>query len=84
MLISGNSGLLHVAYAFGTSTFFLFGSIIGKNGRPWGKKHMVINKHCDYSPYTRCTPKCGRNPECLASIHSGEVIEAVRTIIDAS
>ncbi|HXX81575.1 MAG TPA: glycosyltransferase family 9 protein [Thermodesulfovibrionales bacterium] len=85
LLISADSGLLHVAYAVGIPTVSLFGSGIEKKWAPRGRKHIVINKHLDCSPCTRFgyTPKCKRNVECLASIHVDEVIEAARTILDA-
>jgi ADP-heptose:LPS heptosyltransferase len=86
LLISADSGLLHIAYAVDTPTVSLFGSGIEKKWAPRGKKHLVINKYLDCSPCTRFgyTPTCKRNVECLASIRVGEVIEAARTILDAS
>jgi lipopolysaccharide heptosyltransferase II len=86
LLISADSGLLHIAYAVGTPTVSLFGSGIEKKWAPQGDRHIVLNKHLDCSPCTRFgyTPKCKRNVECLASIRVDEVIEAARRILDAS
>jgi len=86
LLISADSGLLHIAYAVGTPTVSLFGAGIEKKWAPCGDRHIVLNKHLDCSPCTRFgyTPKCRRNVECLALIHVDEVIEAARRTLDAS
>ena len=84
LLITADSGLMHIAYAVGTPTVSLFGSGIEKKWAPRGKKHIVINKHIDCSPCTRFgyTPRCKRGVECLSSISVAEVIASVERILD--
>jgi lipopolysaccharide heptosyltransferase II len=84
LLITADSGLMHIAYAVGTSTVSLFGSGIEKKWAPRGKKFIVINKHLSCSPCTKFgyTPRCKRNVECLSSISVAEVIKAVEMILN--
>jgi ADP-heptose:LPS heptosyltransferase len=82
-LITGDSGLMHIAYAVGTPTVTLFGAGIEKKWAPRGNRHVVINKRLDCSPCTRFgyTPRCRKGVECLASISVGEVLRAVEMIM---
>ena len=84
LLISADSGLLHIAYAVGTPTVSLFGSGIEKKWAPPGKRHRVLNKHLPCSPCTKFgyTPRCRRNVECLLSIDAGEVIRTAVTLLE--
>jgi ADP-heptose:LPS heptosyltransferase len=84
LLISADSGLMHMAYAVGTPTVSLFGSGIEKKWAPRGKNHIVINKGLPCSPCTRFgyTPKCKKNVECLSLITVNEVIEAAQVILN--
>lgn len=84
LLITADSGLMHIAFAVGTPTVSLFGSGIEKKWAPGGKRHVVINKNLECSPCTRFgyTPRCKRNVECMSSVSVEEVITAVKTILD--
>jgi lipopolysaccharide heptosyltransferase II len=84
LLITADSGLMHIAYGVGTPTVSLFGSGIEKKWAPGGKKFIVINKHLSCSPCTKFgyTPRCKRNVECLSSISVAEVIKAVEMILN--
>lgn len=75
LLITADSGLMHIAYALGTKTISLFGSGIEKKWAPKGKGHVVINKHLKCSPCTSFgyTPLCPYKVKCLDSITIGEV-----------
>ncbi len=84
LLITADSGLMHIAYAVGTPTVSLFGSGIEKKWAPEGKGHVVINKNLGCSPCTRFgyTPHCKRDVECLSLISVEDVVAAVKTILD--
>lgn len=83
LLITADSGLMHIAYAVGTPTVSLFGSGIEKKWAPRGENHIVLNKHPDCSPCTKFgyTPCCKRNVECLSLISVEDVVAAVKTIL---
>lgn len=83
LLITADSGLLHIAYAAGTQTVSLFGAGIEKKWAPIGKRHRVLNKHVGCSPCTRFgyTPACKRNVECLLLVSPGEVLQAVEAVL---
>ncbi|MDA8163417.1 MAG: glycosyltransferase family 9 protein [Desulfobacteraceae bacterium] len=78
LLVSGDSGVLHLAVGLGIPTVSLFGPGIAAKWAPRGPKHIIINKHLPCSPCTKFgyTPKCPRNGECLARISVEEVLAA--------
>lgn len=83
LLITADSGIMHIAYAVGTPTVSIFGSGIEKKWAPPGKHHTIINKKISCSPCTRFgyTPQCMNNIECLASVSVEEVIKAAETTL---
>ena len=83
LLISADSGILHIAYGVGTSTVSLFGSGIEKKWAPRGRNHIVLNKRLPCSPCTRFgyTPRCRNDFECITSVNPAEVAKAVETIL---
>jgi lipopolysaccharide heptosyltransferase II len=83
LLISADSGLLHIAYGVGTPTVSLFGSGIRNKWAPRGKRHTVVDKRLSCSPCTRFgyTPHCKRGVECLLSITVDEVLHAAETLL---
>ena len=86
VLITTDTGLMHLAYAVGTPTVSLFGPSIEKKWAPKGNGHIVINKHLGCSPCTRFgyTPRCKRNVECLSLISVDEVIRAAEIILNTN
>ncbi len=84
LLLTADSGLMHIAYAAGTATVSLFGSGIEEKWAPRGKNHIVLNRHLDCSPCTRFgyTPRCKRGVKCLSSLSVDAVIGAVERILD--
>ncbi|MBF0563786.1 MAG: glycosyltransferase family 9 protein [Nitrospirae bacterium] len=78
LLISADSGILHLGVAVGTPTVSLFGPGIEKKWGPKGKRHRIINKCLPCSPCTEFgyTPTCKINVKCLSMITEDEVIEA--------
>ena len=79
LLISADSGLMHIAYGVGTKTVSLFGAGIQKKWAPPGTKNCVINKNLSCSPCTRFgyTPHCPYNVKCLRDIDVEEVFNLV-------
>ncbi len=84
LLITADSGIMHIAYGVGTPTISLFGASIEKKWAPRGKQHIVLNKHLVCSPCIKFgyTPRCKRNVECLSSVNIDEVIGKVEVILN--
>lgn len=83
LLLSGDSGILHIGVGLGKPTVSLFGPGIAKKWAPRGGKHIVINKNLTCSPCTKfgSTPKCPINARCMTEITVDEVIAAVEKMI---
>lgn len=83
LLLTTDSGLMHLSYAVGTPTVSLFGSGIETKWAPRGRKDLIINKHLACSPCTKFgyTPACDRNIECLSLISANEVISAMEKLL---
>ena len=79
LLVSGDSGLLHIAVGLGVRTVSLFGPGIEKKWAPRGGDHIVLNRRLSCSPCTRFgyTPRCRIGARCLADIGVEEVESAV-------
>jgi len=75
LLITGDSGIMHLAYALGTPTLSLFGPGNEKKWAPPGNSHAVIRKGIDCSPCTKFgyVPRCKKNRECMRLIEVDEV-----------
>lgn len=75
LLITGDSGIMHIGYALGVQTLALFGPGIERKWAPRGHNCVIINKHLDCSPCTKFgyTPQCSKNVECMALITVEEV-----------
>ena len=83
LLISADSGLMHLAYAAGTPTLSLFGAGIEEKWAPRGSKNKQINLNLPCSPCTKFgyTPKCPINVKCLGDIEVEEVYkEAIELV----
>ena len=85
MLISGDSGVLHLAAALGVPTVSLFGPSNIKKWAPKGNNHIVISKNLVCSPCSKFgyTPKCPINAKCMSDIAVDEVEAAVKKLIDS-
>jgi ADP-heptose:LPS heptosyltransferase len=83
LLVSGDTGPLHLCTAVGTPVIALFGAIDPKRTGPVGKGHVVISH-----PELSCVPcndkLCRHNPEleCMDLITVDEVFNAVVTALD--
>jgi len=83
VLVSSDSGLLHIGVGLGVSTISLFGSGIEKKWAPRGMEHVVLNKNICCSPCTRFgyTPACPVGAVCLQEISVEEVLSAVLRLL---
>jgi ADP-heptose:LPS heptosyltransferase len=83
LLISGDSGVLHVGVGLGISTVSLFGPGIAAKWAPRGKHHLVINHKLSCSPCTRfgTTPPCPIGVKCMQDISVDEVFVAALKLL---
>lgn len=83
LLVTGDSGIMHLAVGLDKPTVSLFGPGIAKKWAPRGDKHIVINKNLPCSPCTKFgyTPKCKIKAKCMSDITVDEVFDAVMTLL---
>jgi len=79
LLVSGDSGVLHLGVGLDVPTVSIFGPGISKKWAPRGGRHTVLEKNFSCSPCTRYghTPRCSYNLRCLAEISPDDVFTAV-------
>lgn len=84
LLISTDSGILHLGVVCNTPTVSLFGPGIAAKWAPKGKKHTVINKGLQCSPCTKFgeTPPCPIGARCIKEIKPDEVLKASMTLLN--
>ena len=75
LMVTNDSGPMHVAAAVGTPTVAIFGSSSPTWTRPFGLGHEVIYKHLECSPCFQRT--CPIGYKCLNAISVDEVYQAV-------
>lgn len=82
-LVSGDSGLLHLAVGLGTPTVALFGPGIAAKWAPRGSRHRIINHQLTCSPCTRfgTTPPCPHQARCIQEITAEEVFQALTDLL---
>lgn len=83
LLVSGDSGVLHIAVGLGKPTVSLFGPGRARKWAPVGDRHMVVNKNLPCSPCTTygTTPHCKINAQCMRDITVDDVAKAVETLL---
>lgn len=83
LLVSTDSGILHIAVIEGLNTVSLFGPGIAEKWGPKGNAHVVIHKDLSCSPCTRFgyTPSCKNNGICMKLISVEDVMCGVENII---
>ena len=84
LLITGDSGIMHMAYGLGTPIIALFGAGIEKKWAPRGMRNSIINKHVDCSPCTRFgyTSPCKKGIACMEQITVEEVYERSLVLLE--
>jgi len=85
LLISGDSGVLHIAVGLGVSTVSLFGPGREKKWAPRDKRHRVINNRLPCSPCTTFgnTPQCPIHAQCMRDITVDEVVNSVTMLLSS-
>ena len=86
VVVSGDSGVLHLAVGLGRPTVSLFGSGIAAKWAPRGPGHVVLNKGLPCSPCTRFgyTPTCPHEVRCMREITTTEVTRGIASLLDPS
>lgn len=84
LLISGDSGVLHLGVGLGVPTVSLFGPGRARKWAPRGDCHIVLNKELVCSPCTTFgyTPPCPIHARCLQEITVDEVFAAASNLLD--
>jgi ADP-heptose:LPS heptosyltransferase len=83
VVVSGDSGVLHIAAGLDVPTVSLFGPGSAKKWAPKGKHHIVLNKELACSPCTMfgIVPSCQNNGKCMQEIFVDEVFNAVTMLL---
>jgi len=83
LLISGDSGILHIAAGLGVPSVSLFGPGIEAKWGPRGERHRIVNRHLACSPCTRfgTTPRCPDGARCLSEITVPDVLAAAQELL---
>lgn len=79
LLITNDSGPMHIAAAFGTPLIALFGSTDDEATGPYGKPEAVINKRVPCSPCFKRV--CPIDFPCMKEISVEEVVESAHRIL---
>lgn len=81
LLVSTDSGILHLGVICNLPTVSLFGSGIQEKWGPKGHKHTVISSNLSCSPCTvhGHTPPCTHGNQCMMDIQIEMVINGVKT-----
>ena len=76
LLVTNDSGPMHIAATVGTPVIALFGPTDPKRTGPYGDDHIVIRKNIPCSP---CFRKRCHSPICMEAISVDDVFETVKT-----
>lgn len=85
MVISGDSGVLHLAVGLDVPTVSLFGPGIAEKWAPQGERHVVLNLCLPCSPCTRfgSTLPCTTGVHCMTDITPDDVVNAVFLLLQS-
>jgi len=83
LLISGDSGILHIAALLGIPTVSLFGPSSVAKWAPKGEQHIALTKRLLCSPCSRYStiPACQHTICCMTEITPDEVISAAKQLL---
>lgn len=86
LMISGDSGLLHVAQLLNIPTVALFGPSNPNKWSKTGAKHIVMNAKTDCAPCSQfgITPPCPFHVRCMREITPVEVFDAAMQLLSAT
>ena len=83
LLVSGDSGVLHLAAGVDCPTVALFGPGIIKKWAPKGDNHRVVSLNLPCAPCTKfgTTPECAEGGRCIKDITVDMVWDAVKPML---
>lgn len=83
LLITGDSGIMHLAFGLGSKTVSLFGPGNYRKWAPLGDNHRMVSKNVDCSPCTSFghTPGCRRGRVCMKRITVDEVFQQAMQLL---
>jgi ADP-heptose:LPS heptosyltransferase len=83
VLVTNDSGPMHVARAFEVPTVSLWGPTHPANYSPPGRNHLRLYRPIYCSPCTHATdvPPCGGDNQCLKRLEPGRVLRAVCSLL---
>ncbi len=84
LLITGDSGIMHIGHGLGMKIVALFGPGREKKWAPQGPNIRVINKKLPCSPCTTFgyTPRCPKDAACMKAIEADEVIREAIALLE--
>jgi ADP-heptose:LPS heptosyltransferase len=84
VLLSGDSGVLHIAAGLNIPTVSLFGPSSSLKWAPRGEKHVVVSRHLSCSPCSMFgrTPPCPHGVRCMNEITVDQVVEAAVRLLE--
>ena len=80
VVITGDTGPMHMAVAVGTPAIALFGSTNPKKTGPYGTRNTVLDMYLDCAPCFR-HPTCHGRVDCMRAILPHVVLDTVRQIL---
>lgn len=86
LLVTADSGMLHLAVALDKPSVSLFGPGRQKKWAPRGDRHVVLNKQLPCSPCTTFgdTPACRDAARCMREIGVDETFNAVMMLLNGT
>ncbi len=82
LFITGDSGPMHIAAAYGVPTVAIFGPTKFKETSQWmNEKSVIVRKELECAPCMKRTCPL-KTHECMKSIEADEVIEAAEKLLD--
>lgn len=84
LLISGDSGVLHMGFGLGKPTVSIFGPSNANKWAPRGDRHIFINHKLPCSPCSRfgISSSCQLDSNCINDISVDEVFAAAKKLLD--
>ena len=76
LLITNDTGTMHVAAAVGTPVVAIFGPTDPKTTGPWGEGHAIVKKEVDCSPCLKRV--CPTDHACMKKV----TVDEVEALID--
>lgn len=82
VVVSGDSGVLHIAAGLGRPAVSLFGPSSAAKWGPRGDRHVVLRPSgCPTCSRYGTTPPCPHNVLCMREISVEDVTDAIRTLL---